>query len=195
MFDQVVLGREFFEMLERQDEAITSRVAELACPVCGGPLHRGDYERKPRGGLIARAGETSVKRHSLCCGREGCRKRATPPSLRFLGRRVYVGAVVILASIVAGAIDAAAKVLAATGVPARTTRRWLAWWRGPFPSTEVFAAIRARLIEVDEAALPASIFDHLPGTKAAQMHLVARLLAPLTTRSVRDGSRFLGASV
>ncbi len=193
MFDEVVLEREFFEMLERQDEAILFRVAELGCPVCAGRLHRGDYDRKPRGGLMARAGEPFVKRFSLCCEREGCRKRATPPSLRFLGRRVYLGAVVILASVVAHALDAAAEIRATTGVPARTTRRWLAWWMGPFLSTEVFVAIRARLITVDEAALPTSIFDRLPGAVALRAHLLARVLAPLTTTSVPDGSRFLGA--
>jgi hypothetical protein len=193
MFDQVVLGREFFEMLERQDEAITERVAAAACPVCGGPLHRGDYERKPRGGLIAPEGETSVKRFSLCCGREGCRRRATPPSLRFLGRRVYLGVVVILASIVAHALDAATEIRAATGVPARTTRRWLAWWMGPFLRTEVFVAIRARLIEVAEAALPASMLERLPGTKTEQVRLLAQLLAPLSTSAALDGSRFVRA--
>jgi hypothetical protein len=191
MFDQVVLGREFFEMLERHDEAITGRVAAEGCPLCDGPLHRGDYERKPRGGLIARAGEEFVKRFSLCCGREGCRKRATPPSLRFLGRRVYLGAVVIMASLVAHALGVAAEIRAATGVPARTTRRWLAWWRGPFISTAVFVAIRARLIGVDVAQLPASILDRLPGTRDEQVRMLATLLAPITTGSVPDGSRFV----
>jgi len=194
MFNQVVLEREFFEMLERQDEAITGRVAAEGCPACDGPLHRGDYNRKPRGGLIARAGETFMRRFSLCCGREGCRKRATPPSLRFLGRRVYLEAVVILASVVAHALGVASEIRAATGVPARTTRRWLAWWMGPFLSTEVFVAIRARLIEVNAAALPASILRRLPGTKVEQVRTLATLLAPITTGSVPDGSRFVRGS-
>jgi len=30
---------------------------------------------------------------SFCCDRDGCRKRVTPPSVRFLGRKVYLGAV------------------------------------------------------------------------------------------------------
>lgn len=34
---------------------------------------------------------------SLCCAR--CRKRRTPPSVRFLGRRVYLAAVVVLACV------------------------------------------------------------------------------------------------
>jgi hypothetical protein len=197
MFDQVILEREFFEMLVREDEAITGLVAAEGCSECDGPLHRGDYDRKPRGGLFAAAGEEFVRRFSLCCGREGCRKRATPPSVRFLGRRIYLGAVVILASLVAHAIEvaemvgAATKIRAATGVPARTTRRWLAWWRGPFLSTEVFVAIRARLIGVEVDRLPASIFDRLPGTRAEQVRMLVTLLAPTSTVSVPDGSRFV----
>ena len=31
-----------------------------------------------------------------CCNQEGCRKRVTPPSVRFLGRKVYFAAVIIL---------------------------------------------------------------------------------------------------
>ena len=37
-------------------------------------------------------------RLSFCCDRDGCRKRVTPPSVRFLGRKVYLGAIVILIS-------------------------------------------------------------------------------------------------
>jgi hypothetical protein len=190
MIDRVVLGREFFEQLKLHDEAITKQVAAGGCWACDGPLHRGDYDRKPRGGAIAEWGEAFGRRFSLCCGREGCRKRSTPPSLRFLGRRVYLGAVVILASVVAHALEMAAAIRAATGVPARTTRRWLDWWRGAFISTEVFVAVRARLVGVDVAQLPASILDRLPGTRAAQVRALLVLLAPITTNSVADGSRF-----
>jgi hypothetical protein len=195
MFDQVVLGREFFVMLEAFDRAIARRVAVDRCPVCGGPLHSGNYGRKPRGGLIAAAGEAFVVRFSLCCGRDGCRKRATPPSLRFLGRRVYLGVVVLLASIVAQAIEGARAVRAATGVPARTVRRWLGWWQGPFLGTEVLAWIRARLVGVEVGGIPGSILARLPGAAAERARTMLDLLAPLTTTSVRDGSRFLRDAV
>jgi hypothetical protein len=191
MFDQVILEREFFELLEQQDAAIAGRVAAGGCLECGGPLHRGDYDRKPRGGLFARAGEDVVRRFSLCCGSEGCRKRATPPSLRFLGRRVYLGAVVILASIVAQAFGTAGGVRAGTGVPARTIDRWLAWWRGAFVKTEVFVVIRARLVGLAVAHLPASILDRLSGTRAEQVGSMLTLLAPISTGSVPDGARYV----
>lgn len=192
MFGDFTLGGEFFETLVRIDEEITRRVAAARCQRCGGPLHRGDYDRKPRGARSAKAGEAFVRRFSLCCGSEGCRKRALPPSLRFLGPRVYLGVVVIVASLAAQALGRRASAMArATGVEARTARRWLGWWRGPFIRTEVFAAVRARLIEVAVEQLPASLVLRLPGTAEQQVRRMLELLSPLTTGSVRDGSGFL----
>src|SRR5258708_17558960 len=95
------IGDKFFRWLAEIDEETSRQVALGGCPACGGRLHRGDYPRKPRGGLLGIAGEVFSKRISLCCGRAGCRKRATPPSVRFLGRRIYLGAAVVLASALA----------------------------------------------------------------------------------------------
>ncbi|KYF85758.1 MULTISPECIES: hypothetical protein [Sorangium] len=194
MLDDPHLGRGFFRVLVEVDEAVTRRVAAEGCPVCDGPLHRCDCDRKPRGALVAPAGEAFARRFSLCCGREGCRKRAMPPSVRFLGPRVYWGAVVILATIVALALRAAAKIRRRTGVPARTTRRWLGWWQGPFLRTGVFVSICARLIGADVGRVPASIVDRLEGTQTQQVRTMLELLAPLTTISVPYGSRFLRGS-
>jgi hypothetical protein len=190
MVEQVGLGREFFASLEGIDEKIMVLVAAGRCPVCGGPLHRSDYERKPRGALLAAAGEEFVMRFSLCCGREGCRKRATPPSLRFLGRRVYLGAVVLVASMFARMCAGAAEIRQVTGVPVRTTRRWLGWWCGPFVSTGVFIAVCAQLIGVAIEELPASIVLRLAGSPTEQVRAMLTLLAPLTTGTVSDWARF-----
>lgn len=189
--DEVVLGREFFVFLERQDEQITERVRAERCPRCGGPLHRGDYERKPRGALIAPQGEESVTRFSLCCGREGCRRRATPPSLRFLGRRMYLGVVVIVASLVLQATAKAAELRRTTGVSARTAQRWLSWWRGMFVRAEVFVMLRAQLIGLSSEDLPASLVARLSGPWPSRLLTMLSWLLPLTTGSVADGSRFL----
>jgi hypothetical protein len=191
MVDEVDLGREFFTLLEQHDEGVARRVAAEGCPRCDGPLHRGDYDRKPRGALIAPAGERFVRRFSLCCGREGCRKRATPPSLRFLGRRVYLGVVVIVASLAAQWLGSAEASRPVTGVPARTTRRWVGWWCGTFVETEVFLAVRARLVGLAVGELPASIVAKLPGRWPERVRAVLEFLAPLTTGSLPAGSPFL----
>lgn len=190
MFDDIGLPRQLFEELAKIDEKIVDQVAAGRCLVCGGPLHRSDFARKPRGALMAAAGEEFVTRFSLCCGREGCRKRATPPSLRFLGRHVYLGAVVIMASVIAQALTTAKAIREATGVPARTSRRWLSWWRGAFLLTDVFVNLRARLIGVVVEELPASLASRLGDTVESRVRGLLHWLTPLTTGS-GNGSRLL----
>jgi hypothetical protein len=194
MFDPFEMGREFFEGLRAVDEAIVARAAEEPCRDCGGPLHRGDYPRKPRGGRLAAAAEVFSRRFSLCCGREGCRHRATPPSVRFLGRRVYVGAVVIVASAVALTAIAVSAAVRATGVPARTTRRWRRWWTGPFTTSRPFVEMSARLVPApDRQWLPLSLLDRLAVDRATSVDKLLTWLAPLTTTSCPDGSRWVRA--
>jgi hypothetical protein len=53
MFDPIEMVCEFFEGLTAIDRAIVDRVAEEPCRDCGGPLYRGDFPRKPRGGVLA----------------------------------------------------------------------------------------------------------------------------------------------
>jgi hypothetical protein len=206
MLHDFVVGREFFDALTAFDEQIARAVAAEGCPLCGGPLHRADYPRKPRGAAIAGAGEAFSLRHSLCCGQQGCRRRSLPPSLRFLGRFVYLEAVVLLASLYAqlvGALGAAAQV---TQVPRRTLKRWRMWWRERLPKTATWAELRARFVPPPPAVgeLPRSVLERLAAdgqhdgeaalggiVTLAVLRLAAELLAPVTTRSVVDGSRFV----
>ncbi|WP_437801248.1 hypothetical protein [Sorangium sp. So ce693] len=76
MFDQFTLKGEFFATLEALDRAIAQRVAASWYPACGGPLHAGNYPRKPRSALIAAERDAFVVRFSFCCGREGSRRPA-----------------------------------------------------------------------------------------------------------------------
>jgi hypothetical protein len=196
MIDAIEFGREFFDGLLAVDRAIVARAAEEPCRDCGGPLYRGDYPRKPRGGLLAAGTAAWERRFSLCCGRDGCRHRATPPSVRFLGRRVYAGAVVILASAMALVAFSAGAVVRTTGVSALTTRRWLRWWRGPFVASAPFIDLAARLVPApDQRALPTSLLDRLAGDLAVGVAKLLAWMAPLTTASDADGSRWLRAAM
>jgi hypothetical protein len=181
----------FFLMLTQFDEETTLQVAAAGCPRCDGPLYRSDNDRKPRGGLIAEAGEEFVRRFSLCCGREGCRRRATPPSVRFLGRRFYLGAVVLVASTLALTLQRASALKAKTGVPTRTVQRWLGWWQTEFTATGLFLALAGRIIPpLERARLPGSLLERLEGMAAERVLAAMRLLGPLTTTSMPDMTRF-----
>ena len=189
------VGDKFFRWLVEIDEAVCRRVAAAGCSFCGGPLHRSDYPRKPRVGLLAIPGGAFLRRLSLCCGWPGCRRRATPPSLRFLGRRVYVGVAVILASIESRLLTRPREVRRATGIPARTVGRWRAWWQRDFPQSRLFEAERGRFMPpLVIADLPASLVARFAavGVDAATALLrTLSFLSPLTTTSVAEGSRFV----
>jgi hypothetical protein len=178
---------QFLSMLVELDERITEQVRQAGCSRCGGRLDRADYGRKPRGGLVAPGAEGWATRLSLCCSREGCRRRSTPPSVRFLGRKVYAEVVVVLACLQAASRERAPKPPA---TPARTTRRWVRWWRTVFVASRFWCEARARLLPpIDVRQLPGSLLERF-SARSALLDL-ARFIAPITTGSVADGSRFL----
>jgi hypothetical protein len=193
MLDGLVLGDKFFETLLQLDQAIGAAVAAGGCRHCGGPLHRGDYPRKPRGGLIATAPESFSTRISFCCGQEGCRRRATPPSVRFLGRRVYLGGVVVIASLWARVVATAREVKRRTGIPPRTVARWLAWWQTGFVASRLYREQSSRFMPpLEVGALPTSLVERFLWTSGGNALIrTAGFLAPLTTQSVGDGACFV----
>lgn len=183
MSHDVAVPRELFARLREIDEAIAAQVRTQGCGRCGGRLDVGDYPRKVRG--VPEAEEAGWSRRiSWCC--RWCRQRTTPPSVRFLGRRVYAAPWVV----VAAAYDAATRALA---VPARTVRRWTAWWRAAFVESILWRDLRARLSPpVDDARLPDSLLSRLPGAVADRVIALLRLVSPLST-TAPPGSRTLRA--
>jgi hypothetical protein len=96
MYHDLPASASFWSFLLTVDEDLAEETRKKGCP-CGGCLHSANYQRKPRG-TPAQLPEPQRLRLSFCCDRDGCRKRATPPSVRFLGRKVYLGAIVVLIS-------------------------------------------------------------------------------------------------
>lgn len=142
-------------LLIRIDKDLAAREQEGRCRWCGGALHRADYPRRPRG--LFSVGTRHVRRISFCCAREGCRRRATPPSAVFLGRKVYPGAmVVLLAALRSGPTPKrAAKIEEVWGVSVRTLRRWREWWLESFVRSPFWRAVRARFSgRIREEELP-----------------------------------------
>lgn len=181
---------QFLQALVAMDERTTAAVQAARCGHCGGRLDRADYARKPRGGAVAPGAEAWSRRQSLCCAQEGCRRRSTPPSVRFLGRRVYAEVVVVLASVAALVTERNRALREATGVPARTVRRWGAWWRTAFLASALWLECQARIVPAPDAQqLPASLLARFAAPTA--LVDIARLLAPLTTSSSPNGSRLL----
>ena len=108
----------------------------------------------------------------------------TPPSVRFLGRKVYLGAMVILISAMRqGPTPRRVRELSTLfGADRATIARWQAFWRDHIPLTRFWKVARARLIPVvDVVALPLSLLDAFLRTKDPCQdwgHLL-RFLSPL----------------
>lgn len=174
-----------YELLQRCDEDLAAAQRALGCPRCGGVLHWARYRRKPRG-FLGRLSPEYGRRLSLCCAREGCRKRATPASLRFLGRKVYLGAVVVLVSALrCGLTPARMRYLEErVGVSRRTVVRWRQWWCEQFIQTPFWRAAAGRLMApVEHAQLPASLLERFAGAARDRLVSALRFIAPLTTES------------
>ena len=94
MWLNLLADASLFTKLEIIDQELAQEVRSTPCPACGGPLHQANFPRKPRGGPKEIEKRPHI-RYSYCCGREGCRKRLTPPSIRFLGPKVYFSLTIV----------------------------------------------------------------------------------------------------
>ena len=114
---------------------------------------------------------------------DGCRKRNTPPSLRFLGRKLYLATVVTLISAMLHGTTPArlTRLSVVPGLDRRTLARWRAWWRSTF-TEGAFAqlATASFMPPVDIVGLPASLLDRFAGGIEQKLTAVLRFLAPLT---------------
>jgi hypothetical protein len=132
-----------WRVLARVDGDLAASAKAKGC-ACGGDLHSARYPRKARG-LPAAERDQHCHRASFCCAAEGCRRRTTPPSVVFLGRRVFVGAVVVLATAMRHGLTwkRTTALRSMLKVSLRTLQRWRAWWREVFPATAVWHELRA----------------------------------------------------
>ncbi len=168
-------------MLRRIDEDLAERTRGEGCRFCPGRLDRARYPRKPRS--IGGFGEEWNRRASFCCAEEGCRRRTTPASVRFLGRRVYLGLVVVLVSaLVEGVTGARLRELRSKlGIDRRTLERWRRWWKESFAVTRWWKAARARFLPpVAETELPRSLLARFGAETVEGLVAVLSFLAPLS---------------
>jgi len=168
----------FIACLVAADEQLAAHERQQGCG-CGGRLHRADYPRKARG--VPKELESQFsRRFSFCCDERECRRRRTPPSVRFFGRRVYVATVVLMCSARWATPEEA-------GVPSRTVRRWRQSFRDEFVRSVFWRSARARVMPpVVEAELPASLLERFSGDAATKVYLALKFLAPITTRATSN---------
>jgi hypothetical protein len=172
----------FFDLLLGFDRQIAEAAQAGRCPKCGAALHWGSWERKPRGGPVGLEPRYRL-RFSLCCAKDGCRKRETPGSLRFLGRKVYFGAMVVLISAMQSGLNCARmqRLKALVGVSRRTVLRWRDCWRTVFTMSPFWRAQRGLAPSASTTDLPASLLKSFGGAPLRQLLSLLRFLVPITT--------------
>jgi hypothetical protein len=183
MYHHLPHGASFWSFLLTIDQDLAETARKQGCP-CGGRLHCANYPRKPRGTSV-QLPEPERVRLSFCCDRDGCRKRVTPPSVRFLGPKVYLGAVVLLISALRqGPSPRRIRELSQLfGADRRTIARGQVFWREHFPQTPFWKRARALLAPVvDVATLPLALLTAFLGRRAddEDWARLLRFLAPMT---------------
>jgi hypothetical protein len=160
MYHDLPRTARFWLVLFAIDRDLAETVRKEGCS-CGGRLHCANYLRKPRGTPV-QLPKSQRLRLSFCCDRDGCRKRTPPPSVRFLGRKVYLGAIVILISALRqGPTPRRVRELSQRfGADPQTIARWQLFWREHFPQTPFWKIARSRIVPaVEIVSLPYSLVD------------------------------------
>jgi len=180
-YQKQLVDEKLYKLLEKVDEDLAEQARQAGCVFCSGKVFRSDYTRQPRGGPA-----NWDKRHSFCCGKEGCRRRRTPPSVRFLGRKVYVGVVVVLL----GAMNHGCKpqrvrvLQESLGVDARTLKHWRQWWLETFVQSPFWKEVRSRFRSpICESELPLSLCECFAADPENWVVKLLKFLAPITTQS------------
>ena len=173
------------KLLEEVDDDLAEEARQGGCAHCAEEkLHRGDYKRQPLGG------PGWDKRRSFTCAKEGCRKRKTPPSVRFLGRRVYAGVVVVLVSAMMHGVSQkrVERLRQELGIDRRTLERWRAWWLEHFVQSGFWKGARARFMpRLDEEILPLSLADEFGAKQRDGMVNLLTFLSPISVSGGLEG--------
>jgi len=114
--------------------------------------------------------------------------------VRFLGRKVYLGAVVVLVSALRqGPSPTRVRVLHDLfGVGERTLQRWRQWWQQVFAEGSFWRAARGRFMPVVATGeLPRAVAERFGAQGADGLCRLLRFLSPISTGScVLSGGGF-----
>jgi hypothetical protein len=180
-----LLDSKFVEFLVCTDAKMAEEMRAARCTQCGNALHLNSFSRKPAGVPSEWAREHFTYRLSFDCS--VCSKRHTPPSVRFLEQRVYLGfAIILTCAVQKGLTDFRVKWLVEhLDVPKQTVERWCRWWQEAFAKSAFFKTERGRFkpLEIEDATLPACLLLCFEGADlCSRLQGLLRFLAPLRKR-------------
>lgn len=183
MLHKFLSNATFHSLLISIDQELTERIREKNCP-CGGKLHQANYPRSPFG-ITTLFRSHYEERFSLCC--DTCRKRITPPSVRFFGRRRFPAPLLIfVCALTLGINDYRLKQIKrhfGISVSESTWKRWRRWFRQSFEETLFWRHAKAFSLEAIgiKKLFPRQLFVLFQGSFERRLHLLLRFLSPLTS--------------
>lgn len=194
MLGTVELDINFIKSLYEKDKENAKKYHFSKCrhELCNGIYHSSSYPRKPRG-IQVEAEEFYSSRFSFCCSR--CRRRFTPESIRFLGRKVYIAFFIMLMlyppvkNIHQQFIELPPKSLAPI-----TLRRWFLWWDATIPKSPVWKKLVGLLLaNIENVFLPIFLIEqfiqeHLDFKKSLLAML--EFISPISTPALYPPSDY-----
>ena len=180
--EKILKDPALIKLLEKVDLELAKEARDGGCKHCEAKLHCGNYPRKSRGVPCW------DERISFDCSQ--CRRRTTPVSVRFLGRRVYPGVVVTLvAAMMHGLNGGRVELLREElGIDIRTLNRWREWWLGEFVQSPFWKVARARFMPLlRETDMPLSLVERFKATGCEGLVRLMRFIAPITIGSDTGG--------
>lgn len=183
MSQNFILKSSFHAIIIKIDQEMAAIAMGKGCGHCGDKLHRADYPRSPVG-MPPEFRDDYNRRISFCCS--SCRKRTTPASVCFFGRRRYPASIFILFCILQCAINERRLSLIkrhfGITVSESTWKRWRRWWRDSFMETKFWVREKGLLSTppCTNQLLPRALFNLFTGNFTEKICLFLRFLSPLT---------------
>ena len=171
---------DFHQQLFNIDIDTASRIQAIGCQHCGSKLHKANYPRKGFG-VPTQASQYYYLRLSFCCAR--CRRRNTPPSVRFFGCRRYISIVFVLLCALRFSPSEARCIRFANRyglcISLITWKRWLSWWDNEFTCTSLWVDLKAHFPR-DLSAPARTLLKQLGASSlTARLQQALILLSPL----------------
>ena len=171
----------FYNSLLALDRIIAEQVKQSGCLFCHGNLHQSHYPRKPRGVPEGTHSDYPI-RFSYCCGTDGCRKRFTPPSMRFLSRKVYSSVIIFLVFPLKSKTDELKveklNLLLGTSLSVETVRRWRNFWVKEVSQSHTWK--RSAFSHGMAQTLPASLLAKFQQILNPPLEMALKWILPLT---------------
>ena len=115
--------------------------------------------------------------------------------MRFLGRKVYLGVIIILVTALEQGLTPRRRkqLIEQLDLYPQTLSRWRKWWRETFPTRRCWQAERGNYVPpVETKQLPDTLLGRLQGIDLKhRLCLLLRLIAPLTTTSCSSSLRVI----